>query len=88
LGCTVEELLKRLDAQELIEWIAFYSLEPFDGRAEDLRLGVMCTAFYRAMGESKSQPSDFMPTWFDERTELDIARDLMKQFDRIRSGDR
>jgi len=36
LGCTVKELLQRIDRQELIEWVAYNEIDPFtEDRADD-----------------------------------------------------
>jgi hypothetical protein len=36
LGCTVKELLQRTDSQELSEWIAYNTIDPFtEDRADD-----------------------------------------------------
>ncbi|PCI51396.1 MAG: hypothetical protein COB49_01965 [Alphaproteobacteria bacterium] len=37
LGCTVRELLARIDARELAEWQAYYRLEPFGEERADWR---------------------------------------------------
>ena len=37
LGCTVRELLIRIDARELAEWQAYYRLEPFGEERADWR---------------------------------------------------
>lgn len=42
LGCTVSELENRLQASELDEWYAFWSLEPWGEVRADYRAGLMC----------------------------------------------
>lgn len=46
--------------RQFAEWAEFYSEEPWGFDVEDARLGVMCTAFLRAMGSKTAKPEDFM----------------------------
>lgn len=68
LGMTVGELLSRISGQELSEWIAFYSMEPWGCEVEDLREGIISSTIANVNRDPKKQPKpfkpqDFMPTW-------------------------
>mgnify|MGYP003645784528 FL=1 len=64
LGCTVRELLARIDSHELSEWMAFYSLDPFGDVRGDLQAGIVASTIANAnsgKGSRTFQPADFMP---------------------------
>ena len=64
LGCSVRELLARIDSHELAEWMAFYSLEPFGHVRGDLQAGIVAATIANAnsgKGSKTFQPADFMP---------------------------
>lgn len=44
LGRTVNELTSTLDAAELVEWMAFYRIDPFGGYRTDLAAATICSA--------------------------------------------
>ena len=46
MGCTVAELLERLDAYELLEWQIFYALDPFDETRADRRAARIAQVMY------------------------------------------
>lgn len=62
---TVGEMLSRMSAAELTEWMAFYKLEPFGDERADLRAGVVAATIVNVHRTSKNdpiaQPMDFMP---------------------------
>ena len=64
LGCTVRELNHRVSAKELIDWYAFYYLQPFGDERADLRNAltscIIANAF-RKKGSRSFKPKDFMP---------------------------
>lgn len=65
---TVKELLARIDSQELTEWMAYYSLEPWGTESEDLRTGIIASTIANVNRDPKKQkkpftPQDFMPIW-------------------------
>lgn len=64
LGCTVRELLARIDSRELSEWMCFYTLEPFGDVRGDLQAGIVAATIANAnsgKGSKTFQPADFMP---------------------------
>ena len=63
LGRTVEELQATLTTRELMNWIAFYELDPWGERRADLRAGIVASTTYNMQrGKSKAlKASDFMP---------------------------
>lgn len=59
---TVERLENEMSADELDDWIEFYSLEPFgdEERMSDRRNGLLCAMTVNSsMGGGESKPSDF-----------------------------
>jgi hypothetical protein len=64
LGCTVRELLGRLDSQELSEWMAFYSIDPWGDQRGDLRNAMLLAhvvGMMRKRGTMPPHPREFMP---------------------------
>lgn len=60
-GCTVAEAQARCDPREFDQWHAFWRIEPWGGRAEDLRAGQVAAAVINASGrcEKTATPADF-----------------------------
>jgi len=68
LGCTVEELLDRITALELDEWLAYYNLEPWGEERADLRAGIISSTIancrpFRKRSSKSFKPKHFMPTF-------------------------
>jgi hypothetical protein len=64
LGCTVGELLDRMDSKELSEWIAFDQCEPIGEWRGDYRTGMLCAMtanMHRKPGGKAFDAKDFMP---------------------------
>lgn len=69
---TVQELLTRVSAQELAEWLAYYELEPWGEWRADTRAGIVACTVANAHRNPKKQrkaytPEDFMPDFTGER---------------------
>ena len=45
MGCTVAELLDRISAKELTEWMAYDQLEPFGPLAVNLNAGLIASSY-------------------------------------------
>lgn len=61
MGCTVREMLDRIDSRELSEWMAFHNLEPF---GDDWRRTGLTTAAVYNVNITKGKrlgAEDFMP---------------------------
>ena len=71
LGMTVRELLSRIGADELSEWIAYASLEPFGAIRGDLQAGIVASTIAGALG-GKATPGDFLLT-FEPKKEKTAA---------------
>lgn len=69
MGCTVDELLGRISARELSEWMAYAQVEPFGEKRADLRAGIVASTMANIhRGKRQAfKPDDFMPEF--ERTE-------------------
>lgn len=64
LGRTVNELQRSMTSAEFGEWIAFYSLEPFGDRVDDLRTGIVSSVIAnvnRGPNVPAFAPIDFVP---------------------------
>ena len=65
------ELFSRLTSSEVTQWLAFYSLDPWDGVRGDLRAGIVASTIANA-NRGKDQkafvPDDFMPDFDREPT--------------------
>jgi hypothetical protein len=68
LHSTVDELQHRMSSAEFGEWKAYYSLEPFGDRIEDIRMGTLASLTAN-INKSKDtpayKPNDFIP-WAQE----------------------
>jgi hypothetical protein len=68
LGKSVRQAQEEIDSAEFGEWIAFYSIEPFGDRIEDLRAGIIASAIAncnRSKDTPPYKPLDFIP-WAQE----------------------
>ena len=59
---TVAELGRRVSSSELMEWAAFYRLEPFGPARDNMHAGLICATVAGASGRCRRQPSpsDYM----------------------------
>jgi hypothetical protein len=63
LGMTVGELSERMGAGELVEWMAYYSIEPFGAERDNLHAGIVASVVANANRDPKRKPvkpDDFM----------------------------
>lgn len=56
-------LQQHLTSQDITEWMAYESLEPFGEARMDLRIGTLISMFYNANRDSKQDPAG--KVWFD-----------------------
>lgn len=64
LGKTVKQLLSEIDAEELTEWMAYDSIEPFGAVRDDYRvalLSALTANIHRRKNSRTFSPNDFMP---------------------------
>jgi hypothetical protein len=58
---TVREMENRLSSQELAEWMAYWSIEPFGAARDDYRAGLLAATVANCAGSKKAlQPTDFI----------------------------
>ena len=71
LSRTPRELLAQVTNADIVEMMAFESLEPFGSLADDLRAGQVCAAVFNVHRTQESDrvftPSDFMPALAEAR---------------------
>ena len=75
---TVQELLHRMSARELTEWMAYYSLEPFGEERGDMRAGIVASTLFNINRGKKAKPTtpyDFMPKYGEPEAEDDEDED-------------
>lgn len=68
LHSTVAELQLRMSSAEFGEWKAYFSLEPFGTRIEDIRMGTVASVVAnvnRGKDTPPYKPNDFIP-WVQE----------------------
>lgn len=53
-------MLEQMPAGQLLEWLAFYQLEPFGEEASAVRFAVLNSTVARASG-IRAKPEDFLP---------------------------
>lgn len=77
IGCTVRELLQRIDSREISEWAAYYRINPWGQFRADLRMGIQAALFANANSQKGKtfKPSDFMP-FIDQHTEPVSSEEL------------
>lgn len=66
---TVAELSGRLSSRELVEWQAFYALEPWGTDIDMLGHAITASTTYnvnRGKRNKALSPKDFMPEWHKE----------------------
>lgn len=64
LGMSVRRAQEEISSAEFGEWIAFYSIEPFGDRIEDLRAGITTSVIANANRSKDTKPFkplDFIP---------------------------
>jgi len=60
----VAELLVTISSEELLEWAAYYQLDPFGSYRSDLQTGIIVSQLLRPhqkKGATPLKPTDFMP---------------------------
>jgi len=67
LGCTVAELGDRMSYAELVEWMAYYMLEPWGCEPEDIRTSILAAASVAPFTKRRVRPKDFMPKWYNPK---------------------
>ena len=71
-GRSLGELARHLTADEWATWLAFYELEPFGPRQEEVRAAVAAAAAANAWG-AKAKPADFFPSLAPTREEREAS---------------
>ena len=56
---SVESLLYNLSYSELLDWQAYYSIEPFPEEREDIRNGLLMSLFHNMWRSEDTQAKDF-----------------------------
>lgn len=79
----VDAMLDEMTPEELTEWLAYWSLEPFGPIEEWTRSAMVCATTYNASGNAKrpAKVEDFMPEykWQEDDDSKAAARDADAQ---------
>jgi hypothetical protein len=76
-GCSVKELLVRVDARELAEWQAYYKIRPFGERLSDMRMARLCCIIanaFRGKNSRAMSEADFMFKFENEPEDETVFR--------------
>ena len=82
---TVSEMLWKMSKQELVEWMAFYQLEPWGTRVDDQRFGVIAatTANVMSSGNKQYTSNDFFPPRSEPERKRMVAEKVKSAFRQI-----
>lgn len=76
IGCTLDELGRRMTAQEFGLWGELWEDEPWGDLRDDLRTGIICATYANYAGKTRNDsagpasPSEFMPFLKQEPEEV------------------
>ena len=65
------ELLARISAKDLLEWMAYYSLEPFGEAQHEYRAGLVASIIGETARDDKKHPEPFKWDEFARKTYFD-----------------
>lgn len=89
----MEELLRSISSEELVEWAAYYRIDPFGSHRADIHAGIVAStlANIHARKGHRFTPADFIPTFGEpEKSKTmapnDIHNTLAMMFGRPRHG--
>ena len=82
---TVGQMLAQMTREELVEWMAFYQLEPWGARIEDQRYGIIAATVANVMSSSGKRytSTDFFPPKTERERQLNIAAKVMAAFSKF-----
>jgi len=67
LGCTVRELLNRIDSRELSEWMLYEQMEPFGDTLTDMHASQLAYLLAETNRDTKKRKDPFKPDDFSLR---------------------
>lgn len=76
-----DAFLASMSRRQLLEWEAFYTLDPWGGERDDLHAGIVASAIAAAHGV-EAPASAFMPDWLVE-PQLPSKEEHERKVDRI-----
>jgi uncharacterized protein DUF4035 len=76
----VEELLRTISSEEIVEWAAYYSLDPFGAKRGDMQAAIVAStmANIHAKKGHRFTPADFMPRFGEPEKTATMTADEMK----------
>ena len=78
-------MLWKMTREELIEWMAFFQLEPWGARVQDQRFGVIAATMANVMGSGNKRyrATDFFPPKTEREKQHLIAQKVMTAFSKF-----
>lgn len=84
-------MLSEMTSEQLSEWMAYYTLEPWGEERADLRMGILASVDANIHKSTKRKkpykPEDFMPT-FEEPDEAEMQARMLAKARAILGGRR
>ena len=90
---SVKRAQTEIDAAELREWMAYYSLEPWGQERGDLRAGIIAATMAnlkRGKSSKAFTPKDFMPKYDlppRRKQTVDDVRNILRAFTKAARGE-
>ena len=80
LGKTVAELLETLSYRELVQWKAFYSIEPFGAPVDDWNAAKICQVVAQGYARRPVKVTNFMRQPPKPRLTADAIKEVLGGF--------
>lgn len=84
----MDQMLARLPARMLAEWMAYYTIEPFGVERGDLQAGLVAAAIYNVHRDPKRRRQPFTPAdfllEFPPEEEIAAAADDRSVFEKLK----
>ena len=81
--------MDEIDSEEFAEWMAFDSLEPIGGNAEDYRAGIIASALiniHRKRGAEAVKPLELFPWHIEPRDPMQDSLAIKAAMKRLAQG--
>jgi hypothetical protein len=77
-------MLSSLSYSELVDWIAYYSIEPFPEERQDLRNALLATTIINLLSENKVEMDDLLfDFWKDDVIEQQSPKVIWKKVEEL-----
>ncbi len=89
LGMTLAKAKRAITMRELVEWQAYYAIEPFGAQRDDLRMALQTAAIlnpFRSKGTPAINPIDLMPFLDAEKPKAQSTESMAASFAMFAQG--